>query len=731
VMSDVNMPNGKSKKAAVTSGEIGELITNKLPEVKRFTRFYVLSDIRLIHEENGYPLGTFSYADSAIFDIFSFPLLKGNPDKALVRPNSAVITQSMAKRVFGNKEALNQTVTIHEKDFKVTGVMADYPAQSHMQFDVLASANTVDNPQVRLVERNGLSFPTYFLLEKNVDIHSVNEKFMAINRDYMKERFGEIGITVDSKLQKMTDVYLHTITDYQIFESGSYADLIIFSLLAIFILIIALINFVNLITARSETRYREIGMRKVLGAGRKQLIGQFIGEAMITVFVSLLAGLLIAELFMPVFNELMGTAIPGSIFLYPEFSVAFVLCLLLTGTMAGAYPAFYMSAFRPAFILKGTSKNHKGNAFLQKALVVIQFGIAVFLAISVTILYHQVDFMKKKSLGFDKDHVLMVANLTPNIRDSREAIRNELTATAGIQEAAFSASVPGKDRNINNVYLQGKDPETGMIFNENRIQKNYFSTYGIQFIAGEPFKAYENIEDKCILNQTGAEKLGLEDPIGQKVVLFQNAYEIVGVVKDFNFTTFHKPVEPLIFTAYSNYPDYLSVKLDGNLIKENIESIKTTLAGFDPNFNFDYNFIDRQFEKKYQKEEQKSKILLYAVLLAIFISVMGLFALTSLTIQRRLKEIAIRKTLGASLGENYALLARDLLKWVVIANLVAWPLAYTYLSNWLEQFASHIAFQAWHFLLPGLVSAAITLLTISYITIQAGRINPARILTYE
>lgn len=731
IMSDVNMPNGKSKKAAVTSGDIGGLVTEKLPQVEAFTRFNTHSDVRLKHNDRQYTIREFTYADSTFFNMFSFELLRGNPEKVLTQPNSAVLSASTACKLFGDNEALNKTITIDERDYKVTGIMTDFPIQSHLQFDVLASMNTVDNPQVRLVERNGLSFPTYFLLKDNAEITGVIEEFKEINREYMEERFGGIGITVNSTLQPMTDVYLHTTTDYQFFKTGSYEDLIIFSLLAIFILIIALINFINLITARSETRYREIGMRKVLGAERKHLIRQFIGEAMITVLISLILGLVITELLLPVFNDLMETSLSGGVLLNPDFTAAIILGVLLTGLIAGAYPAFYMSSFRPAFILKGTSQKHKGNAFLQKSLVVLQFGIAVFLAIAVTVLYHQVDFMKNKSLGFDEEHVVTVGGLSKNIRESRDAIRNELVTQTGIKQAAFSASVPGKDRNINNVYMEGENPETGLIFNENRVLKNYFETYGIQFISGEPFKNFENIADKCILNQTGIKKLGLENPIGKKVVLFQDSYEIIGVVKDFNFASFHKPIEPLIFTAYSNHPNYLSAKLEGNRIRESIGEIKTTIAGFDPNFNFDYNFVDKQFEKKYQKEEQKSKILLYAVLLAIFISMMGLFALTSLTIQRRLKEIAIRKTLGASLKENYSLLARDLLKWVIIANLVAWPLAFAYLNNWLGQFASHIAFQVWHFLVPGMASVIITLLAISFITIKAGRTNPARILTYE
>jgi len=731
IISDVNMPNGKSMKAAVTAGDIGELVTEKLPQVESFTRFNVHSNLRLTYKERQYSLESFSYTDSTFFEMFTFDLLKGNPKKVLKNPNTAVISESTARRIFGDKNPMNETITIRDRDFNVTGIMADFPAQSHLQFDVLGSMNTVDNPRVRIVERNGLSFATYFLVNENVDISQITKNFKQINQDYMEARFGGMGLTVNSTLQPMTEAYLHTTTDYQFFELGDYRDLIIFSLLAFFILIIALINFINLITARSETRFREIGMRKVLGAERKHITRQFIGEAMITVFISLLLGFVITELLMPIFNELMGTSMPSGVLLNPGFTGIIFLGVMFTGMLAGAYPAFYMSSFRPAFILKGTSQKRKGNAILQKSLVVIQFGIAVFLAIAVTVLYHQVDFMKTKSLGFDKEHVVSVNSLSKNLRESRDAIRKELVTKTGIKEAAFSSAIPGKPRNIENIYIKGEDPETGLIFNENRVLKHYFSTYGIKLIAGNPFKNYENIENKCILNETGVKKLGLEDPIGKKVIRFENELEVIGVVHDFHYASFHKPIEPLIFTVYNHNPSYLSVKLDGNRIKESIDNIKTTLAGFDPNFNFDYNFIDNQFEKMYQKEEQKSEILLYAVLLAIFISMMGLFALTSLTVQRRIKEIAIRKTLGASLRENYSLLAKDLVKWVVIANLIAWPLAFVYLNDWLEQFTSHIAFQAWHFLVPGIASVIITLLTISYITIKAGRTNPARILTYE
>lgn len=732
VMSDVNMPNGKSKKAAVSAGHIGERVKSKLPQVKDYTRIYTRSDIRLNYQDRQFALDQFAYADSTFFRIFSFPVIKGNPDKALTQPRSAVISESMARTVFGDSEkAINKTITVLERDLKVTAVMKDFAKQSHLQFDVIGSINTVDNPQVRLVERNGLSFPTYFLLEKNVNIDEVNEGFKAINHEYMQERFGSLGISVESELQPLTRAYLHTKTDYQFFKTGSYRDLVIFSLLALFILLIALINFINLLTARSETRFKEIGMRKVLGAEKKHIVRQFLGEAIITVLIALLIGIALAELLLPIFNNLMGNSISGGVLASPGFAVAIFFGIMLTGIIAGAYPAFYMSAFRPAFILKGTSQKRRGNAFLQKSLVVLQFGIAVFLAIGVTILYHQVSFMKNKSLGFDKDHVITVSNLTPNLRESRDAIQGELIAKTGIKDAAFSSSVPGKDRNIDNVYIAGKKPETGLIFNENRVFKNYFGTYGIEFVAGEPFTSFEQIENKCIMNQTGIEKLGIENPIGEKVVVFDDPLEIIGVVRDFNFASFHKPIEPLVFTAYSRHPSYLSVKLEGSRIKESLRETEKTLLNFDPNFSFDYNFIDQQFERMYQQEEQKSKLLLSAVVLAIIISVMGLFALTSLTIHRRIKEIAIRKTLGASASENYSLLVRDILKWVLVANLLAWPLAYAYLDNWLEQFASHIAFNTWHFIIPGAVSIAITLITISYITIRASRINPARILTYE
>ncbi len=732
IMSDVNMPNGKSKVAAVSSGHIGELVKSKLPQIKDYTRMYVRSDIRLDYEDRQFTLDQFAYADSTFFRIFSFPVIKGNPDKALTQPHSAIISESMARTVFGNSEkAINQTITVLERDFKVTAVMNDFPAQSHLQFDVIGSINTVDNPQVRLVERNGLSFPTYFLLKENADIANVNQEFQAINREYMKDRFGSLGINVESKLQPLRRVYLHSKTDYQFFISGSYNDLVIFSLLAIFILLIALINFINLVTARSETRFKEIGMRKVLGAERKHIIRQFLGEAIITVFIALVIGIALAEMLLPVFNSLMGISIEGGMFVKPGFVLAVIAGVMFTGIMAGAYPAFYMSAFRPALILKGTSQKRKGNVVLQKSLVVLQFGIAVFLTIAVTILYHQVNFMKSKSLGFDKDHVITISNLTPKLRESRDAIQRELITKAGIKDAAFSNSVPGKSRNINNVYIAGNNTETGLIFNENRVFKNYFSTYGIEFVAGEPFTSFEQIENKCILNQTGVKKLGIENPIGKKVVVFEDPLEIIGVVSDFNFASFHKPIEPLIFTAYMNYSSYISVKLEGSRLKEGIRETQETLAGFDPNFSFDYNFIDTQFEQMYDQEEQKSKILLSAVLLAITISVMGLFALTTLTIRRRIKEIAIRKTLGASVSENYSLLIRDLLKWVVLANVLAWPLAYVYLNDWLEQFATHIAFNPWHFVVPGFVSIAITLMAITFITVRASRVNPAQILTYE
>jgi ABC-type lipoprotein release transport system permease subunit len=472
-------------------------------------------------------------------------------------------------------------------------------------------------------------------------------------------------------------------------------------------------------------------MRKVLGAFRSVLIRQYLVESFMVVVVALIIALVVVELMAEPLGNILGSSLDIN-WLDPWLISGLVFFTLLIGLLAGSYPAFYLSRFDPVRIFSGTSSQGTRRRFLQVALVVVQFSIAIFLITSLIILSRQIHYLNNKDLGVKKDNVLAVHDVTGKLRESYPSLREELLQNPAIQSVTASASIPGLQRSVQNARRAEDPPSEAVIIHENFVQDHYVETYGIEIVEGRDFKEeLQSDSSGFILNQAAVNKLGLEDPIGQDLFVFQQRGKVIGVMRDFHFRSFHHGIEPLVLTHYQSHLDEISIRLQMDQAEETIDYIRRTVGEFDPDYFFRYSFVDEVFAGLYQQEQQTNQMVMYGSLLAILLAVLGLFALSSFTVVKRNKEIAIRKAMGASFDKVVRLLLADILKWVLLVNLVAWPAAYFFMNDWLQNFAYRIDLQIWMFLAGGVIALGIAALTISVQTIRAAAVNPADTLRDE
>mgnify|MGYP006278290321 CR=1 FL=1 len=732
VASDVSMSDGKSFSGAVATGDFGPEATKQIPAIEKFTRLYSFEEVELAYNDNKFINISFTWSDSTFFDIFSFDLLAGNQSKVLAEPGSIVISESLATRIFGKEDPYLKTVEMANNNYTITGVFDDFPKNSHFHVEAIGSISTVDTPERQLVERDGLSFPTYFLLAPNSAPEDFKELFEQVVQDRVIDRFGQYGFEVKTTLQPIRDIHLQSNMDFEIGNNGSLESIYIFIALAVFIVIIAAVNFVNLVTARSQTRSKEIGVRKVLGANRKVLIRQFIGESVIISLIAFAVALALTELFIGPFAEVMERDITVVYWQDPLILLLMLGAILLVGIFSGLYPAFYLASFNPVQVLRGSLKNRDKTGGLRKALVIFQFSISIFLILSLIVFYTQINYLKSKDLGFDREQVLVIRNLTDQVRDKFESLKADLLQIPGVLSVSAAQSVPGEGRSLQNAYKVGDNSEQGIMIHENRVQHGYAKTLGLQIVRGRDFDPEMSTDTAAtIINQTAAKKLGLEDPIGKDIMVWNHECRIIGVVKDFNYRSLYNEVEPLALTMYNQWFRVIPLKFKTNNVSGLLDEIGETMKHTDNNYAFDYYFIDQKFASMYENEERNNNLFTYAAVLAIIIAMLGLFALTSFTVQRRIKEIGIRKSMGASSGNIVWMLTARIMQWVLIANLIAWPLAYYFMSDWLKNFEYRVGIYWWMYLMAGILAAFIAFVTVSVQSYKAAASNPVDALRYE
>ena len=716
-----------------TCAPLAPAIKDEFPEIIKSTRFKQLGRVRLIKYKNKKFLESrVCLTDPDFFEMFSFPFLKGNARTAFLNPNSIILTESMAEKYFGNENPIGKTLTIdNEFDFTVTGVLKNIPHNSHFHFDFLA-------PFVRIEDFlkwgdilknwNRYGYATYVLLQKNTLVEKINNKIA----NYLQKHTEDLKFRLS--LQPVKNIHLYS--SHILFSLEGQGDIryvYVFSIIALFVLLIACINFMNLATARSENRAREVGVRKVVGAPQTQLIKQFFLESIFMAALALCLAIFLVGLFLPAFRSFSGKPLSLDIFGNIRILSAIICITLVTGLLSGVYPALYLSSLKPVKILRGTLKTRTEGSLFRKILVISQFSLSILLIISTTVVSRQVDYMRNKKLGLDKEHLVYLQLRRSGIQ-KYESLKSELLKEPGVLKVTVASNVPTSGVRFSSeaVDWEGKDPNETVLFNFSSIGNDYIKTFDIEIIQGRSFsKDYSLDTDAVVINETAAKAMGMENPVGKRLLYHDSNFTIIGVVKDFHFKSLRSKIEPLILINDPDLFRYMFIKPNPGCIPATLAKVKDTWKKFFPDTPFEYHFLDESYDRLYKSEQRMGTLFNYFTALAIFISCLGLFGLASFLAEKRTKEIGIRKVLGASVSGIVFLLNKQFIKWVLIANFFAWPIAYYVMNRWLQNFAYRIGIGVWSFLLAALLAIVIALLTVSFQAIRAALTNPVEALRYE
>ena len=705
---------------SVTPPALAAVLKNDFPEVNQVVRFKSLENILLSYGLNKFKT-TVGFTDPDIFEMFTLPCLSGEPGTSLKNPNSAVLTASMALKIFGEDNPIGKTIKLDNQTICIiTGIIEDLPANSTLNFDLLIPFQHLKDLTANLTTEgwDQFAYQTFVLLLPGTQVSEFNKKIANLLM-----QLADLSWKPRLYLQSFTAIHLHDLNG-----GGGIVYIYIFSVIAAFILLIACVNFMNLTTARSAIRNKEIALRKVMGASKTKLIQQFYGESILIAVISFLFSILLVELFLPLFNELcaktLNLSLTTNLYLLP-FLAGIAFC---TGIISGSYPALFLSSLRPVNSLKGLSVS--SAARFRKILVVLQFILSIILIMATLVVANQLNYIQKQNLGFEKEHVLYLP-FSRELRSNFENFKNELSQNPQIVSITATSSKVG----IGNVastdlnQWEGNNGDQAILLYMLAADHDFLQTFNIELAAGRYFSGdFIGDSESVVLNETAVREMGLEDPIGKKIL---DHYRIVGIIKDFNFESLHARIKPLGLFLVPEWFDYLAIKIKSDDIPATLHYLKIIQEKFSPDFLFEYQFLDEAFDKLYRSEQRLGKIFNYFSFLAIIISGLGLFGLTSFMIERRVKEIGIRKVIGASITNIITLIITEFLKWILIANLIAWPIAWYILNYWLQNFAYRISIHWWIFGIAGSLTMMIALLTVSWQAIRAATANPINSLRYE
>jgi putative ABC transport system permease protein len=743
--SDVKMPQ-RTGNFAPTSAPMGPALEQDWANVTESVRFgMVPSKMLLEHGGQQFYEDNAFYADPTVFGVFDFALARGNAETALDKPNSVVLTKSAAGKYFGGKDPIGQTLRVNgEWTATVTGVLAEIPSSSHLQFDLLFSFATFEAQRPSATQnwlRNTVY--TYLLLAPGSDQSQLKAQLPKFLDRHVGDQLQETKIDVSLALQPLTDIYLHSDRLREAGPTGNPTRIYVFSAIAIFVLLIACVNFMNLTTARSTRRATEVGMRKAVGAHRSQLAGQFLSEAVLISLMALLTGLVLARVALPAFNALAGKSLSLSALYGGPYLLALIGLAVGVGLLAGSYPALVLSRFEPAAVLRGLSGSAAGGSGkLRKGLVIGQFAISIALIVGTLVVYNQLQHMKNQELGFKEEHMLTINfEGASQVIQQREAVRREFAEIPSVKSATFSSNTPGEKVLINTYtkFAVGGGQTSEMAMNVFSVDYNFTDTYGLDLAAGRDFTSRRATDSTSafLINEAAVQKLGFErakQALGKSVSHspeMAGGGQVVGVVEDFNYASLRQEIEPLLFQVDPGTFRSVSLRLKTGNISATLSDLRQAWQRLVPGRPFEYAFLDQRFDRLYQAQERFGQVFSIFAGLAILIACLGLFGLAAFTAERRTKEIGIRKALGASVPSIVGLLSKDFLKLVGIAFVVAVPAAYYAMHQWLEGFAYRISLGAGVFLLAGLIAVLVALATISYHAVRAARTDPVNALRYE
>ena len=729
-----------NKGASQSPAQLAPAISSEISGVDSYVRIFKLPRLIFKQQNNNFYEDKGIIADPTILSMFTFPLEEGNPRTALNEPVDIVITETMAKKYFGNSDPLNKTILIDgQNEVKVTGVLKNIPIQSHIQFDFILPFRVIEilNPQ-DVQNWGAFNYTTYIRLEKNVNIKAFTQKMNELAGTKIPPEVGSFWKKFE--LQSLDKCYLSADIDNELF-SGSFAvsddinNVYIFSIIAFFILLIACINFMNLSTARSGTRTREIGIKKVMGSSRAQLISQFLGEFLLISIIAFTFALVFVELILPFFNQISGKDI---VFDLTKNTILYLLIIILTTFLGGFYPAFYLSSFIPVRILKGQVHGSSKAGKMRSMLVVFQFTISILLITSTIIVFKQLQYVHNKKLGFQKDNIVYLS-LGGQVGNKYQAIKNELLKSPDILGVTAKDCLPTElRRDLVDYYWDTKPPGQQVLMELCGIDYDYFKMLNIKFAEGRSFsEKYSTDTTNFVLNEEAVKETGIKSPIGKKFADWNKSGIIVGVIKNTNFKSLRKKVNPQVYFIMNNIGaetemnGVMLIKISGKNQYEALSHIEKVWKDFNPNVPYEFHFLDQAYEKLYISDQRTSTIINYFSILAILIACLGLYGLAAFTAEKRTKEIGIRKTLGADVKTILAMLTNDFTKWILLANLIAWPTAYYIMNRWLHDFAYKINLSWWMFALAGGIALVIALATVSFQAIKAATANPVKSLRYE
>jgi putative ABC transport system permease protein len=734
---------GSTLHTPVSLTAAGPALVRDFPEVLHSSRILPPNRVAVRYEDKIFQETRVGYAENAVFEIFTFPFVSGDPKTALEASYSVVITESMAKKYFSEEDPLGKVLRFNnEEDFAVTGVVKDIPSNSHFRFNMLRSFQTfIKEGDVSDDQWFDVRFFTYLLLDENVDIRNLEQKLPAFIDKYLGEAMKASGGSIKLFLQPLKRIHLYSDFERDMAPNSDITYVYLFSGIALFVLLIASINFINLSTARSATRAQEVGMRKTLGAIRSRLIGQFLGESLLYSLLSMVLALVLLKLSLPLFSTVVGRDLNLNLLQAPVLLAVILGMAVVVGVFAGSYPAFFLSSFQPVRVLKGLLKVGGSSSRFRRVLVVFQFAISITLIVGTLIVYKQIVYMKNKELGFNKDHVVAIPRMSDVMRKSYHSVRAELLSLPGVIDVGASDRVPSRGNLISSFLPEGFPDDQRQTLDYMNVDTNYIPTMGIEIIAGRNFsdELATDQDESVLINETTARKLGWENPIGKRFVFRpppgqegETTYTtVIGVVKDFHLQSLREKIDPLvIFYDYDNLYTF-SIRIAAENIMHTMDLLKKKWGELDPDRPFHYYFLDDALEDLYRSEERLKNITFYFSFLAIFIGCLGLFGMASFTAEQRTKEIGIRKVLGASVSGIVRLLAKEFLILVAVANLIAWPVAYWAMSRWLESFAYRTGLDPMIFVLSAVLALAIALITVSYQAIRAAISNPVDALRYE
>jgi putative ABC transport system permease protein len=662
--------------------------------------------------------------------MFTIPFIQGDPETALANPRSMVMTEEVAQKIFGDEDPIGKTIHVgSDYDFSVTGILQDIPSNSHFRFKFLANMDFAKEVGRTVDYWKNSHFTTYVQLAENVTMEEANKKiYNFLDAKPTLEDWEKLS------LQPLFKIHLGSGIGYDSFGTGNTKYIVIFLAAALFILLIACINFMNLSTARSLLRSKEVGLRKVVGAFRGQLVRQFLGESLFQSLFAMILAVGLGILLLPAFNQLARKSFSANLFARPDILLGLVVILVFTGFIAGFYPAFVLSGFRPVSVLKGTARAVGGQSFFRKALVIFQFCVAVVLMVGSLVIYSQIHFMRNKDLGYDKEN-LVTLSLNTIVQKNYEAFRNELSVNTSILNVTRVAGLPTSGFWFSNSRWnwEGKDPNKDILFRANFVDYDYLEVLKAPVLMGRNFsKEYGADATGIIINETSHRAMGFDDPIGKRVTLGEdNEFNIIGVVKDFHYVSLRTEIEPMILLLDPERCSQIVIRIDSENTPETLKFMGNVWKKYAGDFEFDYRFLDESLNFLYRGEQRVGRIINVFTILAIVISCLGLFGLASFMALRRTKEIGIRKVLGASISGVVVLLTKEFSKWVIVANLVAWPLSFFALNRWLQEFPYRTDIKLWIFLGTGLMTFLIAILTVSYQSLRAALSNPADSLRYE